>query len=74
MNETLKRFYDDETMREEVYRFFKEALDEYALAAMYQGKDVQGVPMARSAIVHAEKKLQAEFASKPERKDKQRAQ
>lgn len=74
MSDLLKRFYEDQHMREEVYAFFKQSLDEYALASMYKGRDVQGVPIARSALIHAENKLEAQFAPKVERKDKQRAQ
>lgn len=72
-DELLKQFYSQEHMRVEVYKFFKQTLDEIALDRVYKGQDTKGIADAKEVLVRAESNLQAKFAPKRVTKDGQRA-
>ena len=71
--ELLKQFFQQEHMRVEVYKFFKQTLDEIALERVYNGTETKGIADAKAVLVKAESKLQNMFTVSKQIKDPQRA-
>lgn len=69
----LTNFYNDETTREAVYEFILKTLDDHALDAVYQGKDVSGIKDAKEALTKSKSKMALEFGSKKPNKAQNRA-
>ena len=61
-------------MRVEVYKFFKETLDEIALDRVYKGQDIGGIKDAKDVLIKAESKLQGMFSVKEKKPDQRRAE
>ena len=61
-------------MRVEVYRFFKQTLDEIALDRVYKGEDIGGIKDAKEVMVKAETKLANMFTQKQVKPDTRRAE
>jgi hypothetical protein len=72
--ELLKQFFQQEHMRVEVYRFFKQVLDEMALDRVYKGEDIGGIKDAKEVLVKAETELQKMFTVRQKQKDQRRAE
>ena len=72
--ELLKQFYQQEHLRLEVYRFFKQTLDEIALERVYKGGDTAGIKDAKEVLVKAETKLANMFTHKELKPDPRRAE
>lgn len=70
----LKQFFDQETMRIEVYKFFKSELDKMALDRVYKGADIAGIKEAKDVLIEVEKALQKEFIVAQKKLDKRRAE
>lgn len=69
----LKRFYEDENMRVEVFRFVKQELDALALIKVYKGEDTKAFKEAKDTMIRVEQKLIAEFEQKAPKQPKNRA-
>jgi len=73
-DQLLKQFYDQEHMRVEVYKFFKQTLDEIGLERMYKGEDTNGMKLAKEVLIKAEDKLKGKFTTRIATKDPRRAE
>lgn len=73
-DQLLKQFYDQEHMRVEVYKFFKQTLDEIGLERMYKGEETNGMKLAKEVLIKAEDKLKNKFTIRTASKDPRRAE
>lgn len=72
-NDLLKRFFEDEHMRIEVFKFIKQEMDTLALDAVYKGQDTKGYKEAKDTLVKVEQKLFTQFAVKERKEHSARA-